>query len=38
MTGVIEGGWEYVWASYVTTWVFVVGYAGSLWIRSREER
>lgn len=38
MTGVISGGWEYVWGAYVTYWVFLGGYAVSLWIRSREER
>ncbi|MEQ1503530.1 MAG: hypothetical protein ABMB14_14935 [Myxococcota bacterium] len=37
-TGVIVGGWEYVYAAYLTTWLFVGGYAVSLWIRSREER
>ncbi len=38
MTGVVEGGWEYVYACYLTSWVFVIGYGASLWIRSREER
>jgi hypothetical protein len=37
-TGVIVGGWEYIWASYVIFWVFVGGYAASLFVRSREER
>lgn len=36
--GMVQGGWEYVVASYVATWVFICGYAASLWIRSREER
>ena len=36
-TGVIEGGWGFVYAAYLTTWVFVLGYAASLWIRRREE-
>jgi hypothetical protein len=38
MTGVIVGGWEYVIAAYTLYWVFVGGYAVSLWIRSREQR
>lgn len=38
MTGVIEGGWGFVYAAYVVTWVFMFGYAASLWVRSREER
>lgn len=37
MNGVVQGGWEYVIASYAITWVFVLGYAASLWLRSREE-
>jgi len=36
--GIIEGGWAYVWASYLLFWVFVGGYAVSLFVRSREER
>ena len=37
-TGMVTGGWGYVVAAYVATWVFICGYAASLWIRSREER
>lgn len=36
--GMVTGGWEYVVAAYVATWIFIGGYAVSLWIRSREER
>jgi hypothetical protein len=33
-TGTItSGGWGYVIASYVVTWVFLAGYAGSLYLR-----
>lgn len=34
--GHIVGGWEYVWAGYILTWVGLVGYAASLVIRRRE--
>ncbi|HEU5161589.1 MAG TPA: hypothetical protein VFV54_00450 [Thermoanaerobaculia bacterium] len=38
MSGVIEGGWEFVWAAYtVTTIVFLV-YTGSVISRYRNER
>ena len=37
-TGMIQGGWGYVMASYGLTWLFFVGYAASLVTRSREER
>jgi CcmD family protein len=37
-SGVIAGGWGYVVAAYVATWLFIGGYAASLWLRSREER
>ena len=33
-TGVIEGGWEYIWAAYLATWIFFGGYAISLFMRS----
>lgn len=33
MTGAIEGGWGYVYAAYIVTWVFLGGYAVSLWMR-----
>ena len=35
MTGVISGGWEFVWAAYGLTGAVLVGYAVSLWVRSR---
>jgi hypothetical protein len=35
--GMIQGGWGYVIASYVITWLFFVGYAVSLYTRGREE-
>lgn len=34
-TGRIVGGWEFVWAAYGVTWLFLVGYFVSLWLRSR---
>jgi hypothetical protein len=37
-TGMVVGGWSYVWAAYVATWAFFGGYAASLWMRSREDR
>jgi hypothetical protein len=32
-SGRIQGGWEYVWASYGITWAVVALYALSLWAR-----
>jgi heme exporter protein CcmD len=37
-SGVIEGGWEYVWAAYAVTAVILLGYAASLLARYRAER
>lgn len=34
-TGAITGGWGYVWAAYIVTWVTLAGYAVSLRLRSR---
>jgi len=31
--GVIVDGWNFVWAAYGITWVFLIGYAASLWFR-----
>ena len=31
--GVIEGNWEYIVAAYSVTWLFLVGYAFSLYAR-----
>jgi len=37
--GRIQGGWEYVWASYAIAWGGLALYAVSLWARwPREER
>lgn len=33
MNGVIQGGEEYVWAAYIVTWLFLVGYLVSIIIR-----
>ncbi len=33
LTGQIDGGWEFVWASYAVTWLFLAGYTLSLWLR-----
>ncbi len=40
-TGAVSGGWEYVIAAYVITWLFFVGYTVSLVARRhayREDR
>ena len=36
--GVIIGGWEFVTAAYVITWLTFGGYALSLWIRARRQQ
>jgi hypothetical protein len=36
-SGMVQGGWTYVVAAYVTTWIFLFGYAASLWLRGREQ-
>jgi len=33
--GAIEGGWSYVIAAYVVTWILLGGYALSLLLRTR---
>ena len=33
--GAIEGGWSYIIAAYVVTWVMLGGYAISLFMRAR---
>ncbi len=33
MDGMIQGGWEYVWAAYGLTWAGLLGYTLSLWLR-----
>jgi heme exporter protein CcmD len=37
-SGVIAGGWEYVWAAYGVTAVILLGYASSLLARYRAQR
>jgi hypothetical protein len=34
-TGMITGGWEYVWTVYIATWAVVLGYAAFAILRSR---
>lgn len=36
--GVIEGGWEFVWAAYGISAAILIGYAVSLHTRYRRER
>jgi hypothetical protein len=38
MTGVIEGGWEFVWAAYGVSAAILIGYAVSIHRRYRAER
>jgi heme exporter protein CcmD len=38
VTGVVEGGWEFVWAAYAVTAVTLLGYALSVHRRYRAER
>jgi hypothetical protein len=38
LTGAIQGGWEYVTAAYVATWLFFAIYTASLVARAREVR
>ena len=38
MSGVIEGGWPFVWAAYGISAVILIGYAVSLHRRYRAER
>ena len=37
MTGVIEGGWEFVWAAYVLTGLVFLIYTASVLSRYRHE-
>ena len=34
-SGVVAGGWEYVYAAYGVTWLFFLGYTVSLFVRQR---
>jgi hypothetical protein len=36
--GVVEGGWEFVWAAYLLTAAGLLGYAVSVFLRLRAER
>jgi hypothetical protein len=36
MTGVIEGGWEFVWAAYAVTTIVFLGYTASVIARYRK--
>ena len=38
MTGVIEGGWAFVWSAYGISAFILIGYAVSLHLRYRAER
>jgi heme exporter protein CcmD len=38
MTGVIEGGWGFVWSAYGASAVILIGYAVSIHRRYRDER
>ncbi len=37
MQGVIEGGWEFVWAAYGISWFAIIAYLFSLWKRSSHD-
>lgn len=37
MSGVIQGGWEYIWAAYGITWAALTLYGVTLWLRSAKE-
>ena len=37
MQGMIEGGWEFVWAAYGISWFVIIAYLFSLWKRSSHE-
>ena len=32
-SGRVQGGWEYIWASYAIAWTSLSLYALSLWVR-----
>lgn len=38
MSGVVQGGWEFVVAAYLVTAVVLGGYATSVFLRLRHER
>ena len=33
--GVIQGGWEFIWAAYAVTWTVLTVYGVSLLVRSK---
>ena len=35
-SGRIQGGWEYIWASYAITWGAIILYSVFLWMRRPE--
>lgn len=37
MSGEIHGGWEFVWAAYAVTALFLIGYAAVVISRYRRE-
>jgi heme exporter protein CcmD len=37
MSGMIAGGWEYVWAAYAVTALFLGGYIATVLMRYRSE-
>lgn len=38
VTGVVQGGWEFVWAAYSVSAAVLLGYAMSIHLRYRAER
>ena len=36
MTGQLQGGWEYIYASYALTWLFFAAYTFSLYVRAKK--
>ncbi len=36
MSGMVVGGWEYVWAAYGLSWATLIGYTASLWLRGKD--
>ncbi len=32
-SGIVTGGWEYVYAAYAVSWIALIGYTVSLWLR-----
>jgi len=37
-SGVVQGGWEFVWAAYAVSAAVLLGYAASIHLRYRAER